>query len=183
MDRPAGWYDVGSGWAAYWDGGTWTGDRINHQQLAAMTRPQAPPPPGVPPAPDYPGPAAAPARTRAPWGWRKSALVAGLGAAAIIGLIALGSMAEPEATTRQEALDDLATELRKECDTVRTSGGDHLEVTLDENDPRCAATIRSVLEAWDFTSVDVDRASRGQAVERGKFTLTAAGRIIQIDID
>lgn len=30
--RPAGWYDVGGGWAAYWDGQAWTGDRMPSAQ-------------------------------------------------------------------------------------------------------------------------------------------------------
>lgn len=30
--RPAGWYDVGGGWSAYWDGRTWTGDRMPSAQ-------------------------------------------------------------------------------------------------------------------------------------------------------
>lgn len=47
---PAGWYDVGDGMVGMWDGERWTGERISHQQLAALSRPQAPPPPG----PSYP---------------------------------------------------------------------------------------------------------------------------------
>lgn len=40
--RPPGWYDVGSGWMAYWDGGGWTGHR--------MQRPPVPPAPAPPAA-------------------------------------------------------------------------------------------------------------------------------------
>lgn len=40
-----GWYDIGDGWAGMWDGTKWTGERISHEQLAALTRPVAPPPP------------------------------------------------------------------------------------------------------------------------------------------
>lgn len=180
---PRGWYDVGGGFAGMWDGQQWTGERISHQQLSALTRPAAPPPPMVPPGPSYPPPVASRPPKQSPK-WLPP--VVGLGMVAFVALIGVGAALDDSPrrpSDRAEALDDLATELRKECDTVRTSGDDHLEVTLDENDPRCAASIRSVLEAWDFTAVDVDRASRGQSVERGKFTLTAAGRIIQIDID
>lgn len=42
---PRGWYDIGGGWAGMWDGEKWTGERISHEQLAAMTRPPTPPPP------------------------------------------------------------------------------------------------------------------------------------------
>ena len=60
-----GWYDVGDGMAGRWDGERWTGERISHQQLAAMT---TPPPPAPPPAPSYP-PIRAARRQIHPVGW------------------------------------------------------------------------------------------------------------------
>lgn len=51
--------------AGRWDGERWTGERISHDQLRAMT---APPPPAPPPAPTYPQ--ARPARRQIhPVGW------------------------------------------------------------------------------------------------------------------
>lgn len=48
MDQQAaGWYGVGDGWVAYWDGTRWTGDRA--------------------PAPAPPPPRAAQQRRRLPW--------------------------------------------------------------------------------------------------------------------
>lgn len=40
-----GWYDVGGGMAGFWDGTRWTGERIRHEQLRAMTQPPPPMPP------------------------------------------------------------------------------------------------------------------------------------------
>ena len=65
---PRGWYDVGGGFAGMWDGQRWTGERISHHQLQAMT---GPPPPAPPPAPSYPpAPPAPPTRRQIhPVGW------------------------------------------------------------------------------------------------------------------
>lgn len=43
--RPAGWYDVGGGWSAYWNGQAWTGDRMPNPQ----PWPRQQPPPVAPP--------------------------------------------------------------------------------------------------------------------------------------
>lgn len=51
MATPRGWYDVGGGFVGMWDGERWTGERISHEQLRALS---GPPPPAPPPPPTYP---------------------------------------------------------------------------------------------------------------------------------
>ena len=104
--RPAGWYQVGSGWVAYWDGGAWTGDRIRPEQLATLTKPAAPPPPMAPPPPA--------ARTAGPPSQRTPLLLGGLVCLGIVGIMVLGALQRqgiidtPTTTTTLDPFTDAA---------------------------------------------------------------------------
>lgn len=105
-----GWYDIGGGMAGMWDGARWTGERISHEQLRAMTRPAAPPPPMVPPAP---------VGRVGPPPQRRWAVAAAVGAVVVVALIIAGAVANGDnagqaaRTTRTIAAPDPPLELTR----------------------------------------------------------------------
>lgn len=184
MATPRGWYDVGDGFAGMWDGEKWTGERISHEQLRALSRPAAPPPPMAPPPPTSIG-------ARPQWSRRKQLIVtacATVGAFAVVSMIALNSKPRQTRTEQvNEILQPVATDMRKHCDSVQLVGK-RISVRVPDGSTDCAAATGAMLKAWGFTEVDLTRAMAGQEIERGKFTLTAAnsvtaGLLVQVDVD
>lgn len=138
MGTPRGWYDVGEGFAGLWDGERWTGDRIRHEQLQAMTSPPppaAPPPPMAPPPPP-PGRVAAPPQlppSRPPrrlWVWAAGAV------GVLIVLAAIGAalpdeeeVATAATTTTRTAQAATEPEPTVAADTSLTPAADTAQVT------------------------------------------------------
>lgn len=95
---PRGWYDVGGGFAGFWNGTQWTGERISHEQLRAMTAPRPPVPP-PPPAPAYRGPVPPHGRPSPPGGrssWLSGRVLIGAGSVFLILVIVAAVVAPRE---------------------------------------------------------------------------------------
>ncbi len=177
-----GWYDVGDGMAAMWDGQQWTGERISHEQLRAMTQPPPPPPPA---------PAGAPGRGVKPWQW-----IAGL-VAVIAAIPIFAALAPPSTTTSQRARSttttvsaatvfrDTAAALAKVCDSADSSRNG-MTIAVASNDQDCQELVGLSLGLIGFTSADYTAAVAGHPVlsEGGGAELTvivaADGEVITV---
>lgn len=168
MERQAerGWYDVGDGLAGMWDGQQWTGERISHEQLAALTRPAAPPPPTVPSAPA--------ARPVGPPPQRRWAIAGAVGAVAMVALIIAGAMVDDGADsgrrrTTTTAVDvaavfrDTANTLAKVCDSADSSRNG-MTIAVATGDEECQQLVGLSLGMIGFTSADYAKALGGNPV-------------------
>lgn len=153
-DRGPGWYDVGGGWAGRWDGQQWTGERISHQQLAAMIKPPAPPPPMVPPAPAAGQVGAPPQR-----GW----LIAGaIGGVILLGMIIGGAVAD-DSTSSSRSTRTTATAIPRakaeELALIAVLGQVNPDIaTAYRDDPTgTIATAKETADAICDMSTEADR--------------------------
>lgn len=168
MEQQAGrgWYDIGDGWAGLWDGTRWTGERISHEQLAALARSPAPPWPSRAPVP-VAGP---PKRGR--WdGTSKERLPL---IVAVVGALALVVIAGMVVTALKSPLERAAGDVDDECE-VTQSDADRLAVTWSFQDLDCTEATLDLLDELGFVDGDLGAAMQGP-VERGGY------RIRSVDI-
>ena len=179
MERQAerGWYDVGDGMAGMWDGQQWTGERISHEQLAALTRPAAPPAPMRPPPP-------AP-KPKGPPPQRNWVIAGGVGAVALVGLIIAGAVAgDGTSSTRRPrststtvdaaaVFRDTANVLAGVCDSADSSRNG-MTIAVPFGDDDCQQVVGTSLALFGFTSADYAKALAGHPVlsEGGGVELT-----------
>ena len=159
--RPAGWYEVGSGWVAFWDGAAWTGDRTRPEQLRLT-----PPPPAVPPPPAGP---VGPPRQR---GWLLAAVIGGI---ILLGIMIAGAIAadgtntERRPRTTTTAADtaavfrDTANTLSEVCDSADSSRNG-MTVAVPFGDEDCQQVVGLSLALFGFTSADYAKALAGHPV-------------------
>lgn len=148
MSTPAGWYDVGDGFAGRWDGEQWTGDRIRHEQLRAMSSP---------PAPVVPPPPVLPERRRL----TRRQLTISIGAVLVLPvLLVVGAALQPS------KLERAGKAIGGECFTQEVSS-DRIRFTANYKSVDCLLVIRAQLEELGF--------DRG-ALEDGADAPVRAGR-------
>lgn len=136
--RPAGWYEVGSGWVAYWNGAEWTGDRVRPEQL----RPTPPPPtPAV--------------RRRGRWdGTSKERLPILLAIGGVGVLVIVGAMV---ATALRAPLDRAERKVDDDCQVLRHDDDGLSFIVPFAKDLPCTLAMWDALEEVGFDSDDFYR--------------------------
>lgn len=175
MGTPRGWYDVGGGFAGFWDGEQWTGERIGHEQLSALTRPPAPPPPVTPPAPAAGRVGPPPQR-----GWVIAGVVGGV---ILLGMIIGGAVAGNGSSSGRRSTTttvDTATVFRDTANTLAEvcqsadSSRNGMTIAVPFRDQDCQEVVGLSLALFGFTSADYAKALAGHPVlsEGGGVELT-----------